>query len=182
MKNEEINKNENEQAFLIICKMGKPDSDNSDLVDYYINKKVDVNCKDSDGNTPLHFAAKNNNKIVFEKLINAGAKTDIRNNEGERAIDISLLKCCEENNEKSVLELIGIGADVNCKDSEDKRPLDYLIRAPEGQDIKKVATLLIENGAITTKERLNRFERPGTSIRLSTTEYLRAQDPTTKGR
>jgi hypothetical protein len=184
MKNKEIN-NENEQAFLIFCKMGKPDLDNLNLnlVDYYINeKKVDVNCKDSNGDTPLHFAAKNNNKKVFEKLINAGAKTDIINKKGEVAINIALLKCCEENNEELVSKLIDLGANVNCKDSEENTPLDYLRRAPEGQDIEKVATLLIAKGAITNQERLNRFERPGREISPLTTKYTRVQDPTTKGR
>jgi ankyrin repeat protein len=170
--------NDDEKAFLFYCKIGY-----IDLVKNYIGDiRFDVDFKDKDGNSPLHIAAINNKKEVFEELINAGAKTDIINKKGEVAINIALLKCCEENNEELVSKLIDLGANVNCKDSEENTPLDYLRRAPEGQDIKKVATLLIAKGAITNQERLNRFERPDTAIRPSTTEYLTAQDPTTKGR
>ena len=120
MKNEETN--ESEKVFLIFCIKG-----DLNLIKNYIDKKiVDVNfIKDNDGNSPLHLAAMHNNKEVFKELINAGAKTDIRNNKGELAIDIALLKCCEENNKELVLDLIGIGADVNFKDSNGNTPLHY---------------------------------------------------------
>ena len=136
--------NDDEKAFLFYCKIGS-----IDLVKNYIDDiRFDVDFKDKDGNSPLHIAAINNKKEVFEELINAGANINIINNLGERAIDIALLKYCEENNEGLVLKLIKLGANVNCKDSEGKRPLDYLKRAPEGQDIEKVARLLIDKGAL----------------------------------
>jgi hypothetical protein len=134
--------NNDEKAFLLYCKIGS-----INLVKIYIDDiRFDVDFIDKDENSPLHIAAINNKKEVFEELINAGAKTDIRNNKGERAIDIALLKCCEENNEELILKLIGIGADVNCKDSEGKRPLDYLNGS--APNFENVARLLIDKGAI----------------------------------
>ena len=120
MKNEEIS--ENDKVFLVFCIRG-----DLDLIKNYIDKKiVDINfIKDNDGNSPLHLAAMHNNKKVFKELINAEAKTDIRNNQGELAIDIALLKCCEENNKELVVALIGLGADINCKDLEGNTPLHY---------------------------------------------------------
>jgi ankyrin repeat protein len=82
--------NNDEKAFLLYCKIGS-----INLVKNYIDDiRFDVDFIDKDENSPLHIAAINNKKEVFEELINAGAKTDIRNNKGERAIDIALLKCC----------------------------------------------------------------------------------------
>ena len=119
--------------------------------------------------TPLHIAAMCNNIEVFIKLFNAGAKVDIKNKQGQLALDIipleenraineALLKCCKENNDKLVSFYIILGADVNCEDSEGKRPLDCLNES--APNFKKIARLLIDNGALTKpEERLNRFER-----------------------
>ena len=113
--------NDDEKAFLLYCKIGS-----IDLVKNYIDDiRFNVNFKDKDGNSPLHIAAINNKKEVFKELINAEAKTDIKNDKGERAIDIALLKCCEENNKELVIDLIGLGADINCKDLEGNTPLHY---------------------------------------------------------
>ena len=112
---------DNQQTFLLYCKMGS-----LALVKNFIDDRiVDVNFVDKDGNSPLHLAAINNKKEVFKELIKAEAKTDIKNNQGELAIDIALLKCCEENNKELVLDLIGIGADVNFKDSNGDTPFHY---------------------------------------------------------
>ena len=45
-----------------------------------------------------------------------------------------------------ILKLIGIGADVNCKDSEGKRPLDYLNES--APNFEKVGRLLIDKGVL----------------------------------
>ena len=112
---------DDEKAFLFYCKIGS-----IDLVKNYIDDRiVDVNFVGKDGNSPLHIAAIHNKKEVFKKLINAGAKTDIKNDKEERAIDIALLKCCEENNEELVLKLIELGANIYFKDSEGRRPINY---------------------------------------------------------
>ena len=38
-------------------------------MDYLILKRVDLNSKDKDGMTPLHYAAKNNNDFGAERLL-----------------------------------------------------------------------------------------------------------------
>ena len=157
---------DDEKAFLLYCKIGS-----IDLVKNYINDRiVDVNFVDKDENSPLHLAAINNKKEVLEELINARANINIRNNQGKRAIDIALLKCCEENNEELVLKLIEHGANVNCENPEGKRPLDCLNES--APNFEKIARLLIDNGALPKpKERLNRFERPNAVTRPTKNEH-----------
>ena len=112
-------------AFLLFCKINKKEAQEI-VFDYINNNRVNLNTQDEYGNTALHIAAINSNENVFKALIEAGAKIDIKNNQGKRAIDIALLKCCEENNEELVLKLIEHGANVNCENPEGKRPLDCL--------------------------------------------------------
>jgi ankyrin repeat protein len=140
------------------------------------NKYIDINdAIDLQGNTPLHIAAKCNNVEVFIKLFNAGAKVDIKNNQGQlamdiiqleenRAIDEALLKCCKENNEKLVSFLIILGADVNYENKEGRKPLDCLIKDPD-QSTEKIARLLIEHGAVAgeNKEKESTSESTVTS-------------------
>lgn len=38
-------------------------------MDFLIVKRVDLNAKDKEGCTPLHYAAKNNNEIAAERLL-----------------------------------------------------------------------------------------------------------------
>lgn len=73
---------------------------------------------DSDGNTALHFATQNNNDEVFDKLIKAGAKTDIENVKGERAIDIALLKAYTVYELERVDLLNKMGASLDSLDQE----------------------------------------------------------------
>jgi ankyrin repeat protein len=54
-----------------------------------VQKNADINYKDKDGNTPLHkYFAAGNGKIA-DKLKELGAKTNIRNNNGETPYDLA---------------------------------------------------------------------------------------------
>lgn len=58
----------------------------SSLGDKFINEVINrskVNVQDNNGNTALILAAKSGNNEVCDMLVKAGAKTDIKNNEGE---------------------------------------------------------------------------------------------------
>ncbi len=134
----------NQLAFLLFCKINKKEAQEI-AFDYINNNRVNLNTQDKYGNTPLHIAVINNNENVFMALIKAGAETDIENDKGERAIDIALLKCCEENNKELVSFLIERGADVNYENPEGKRPLDCLNES--APNFEKVARLLIDKGA-----------------------------------
>ncbi|MDG1436848.1 MAG: ankyrin repeat domain-containing protein, partial [Rickettsiaceae bacterium] len=87
-KKEEINKN------LIEILQKKPDNYN-ELI-YLIAKGVDVNIRDSDGNTPLMLSAQNQGqginylKSIVRIIIKCGADINAVNNDGKTALDLAV--------------------------------------------------------------------------------------------
>jgi|UPI000581AC1A hypothetical protein len=61
----------------------------SNVMEYLIGLKGDVNAVDADGDTPLHDAAKFGHDAVVEALLKAGADKTIRNKEGKSATDLA---------------------------------------------------------------------------------------------
>ena len=57
------------------------------LVKYFLNKKLNPNDLNNDGQTPLHFALKEGNKEIIELLIKNGADINIKDNEGKKPFD-----------------------------------------------------------------------------------------------
>ena len=57
------------------------------LVKYFLNKKLNPNDMNNDGQTPLHFALKEGNKEIIELLIKNGADINIKDNEGKKPFD-----------------------------------------------------------------------------------------------
>ena len=55
-----------------------------------LEKKADPNLKDSKGNTALHIACRANNLELVKLLDRFGAKTKIKNAQGQGAIDIAI--------------------------------------------------------------------------------------------
>jgi ankyrin repeat protein len=53
-----------------------------------INAGVDINAKDTGGNTPLHTAVRWNYPEVVELLLVHGARVDIKNDQGKTALDL----------------------------------------------------------------------------------------------
>ena len=53
------------------------------------NAGADINTQDSRGNTPLHYAVKNNDGDVMVHLVDLGANCDIKNASGYRAMQVA---------------------------------------------------------------------------------------------
>jgi len=98
---------------------------------------ADVNAKDEDGWTPLHFAA---TKEIVELLINEGADVNAKNKWGGTP-----LHAAATNGKKETVELlIAADADVNAKAKDGKTPLDMANGA--------IADLLRKHGGKTSEE------------------------------
>ena len=57
------------------------------LVKYFLNKNLNPNDINKDGQTPLHFALKEGNKNIIELLIKNGADINIKDNDGKKPFD-----------------------------------------------------------------------------------------------
>ncbi len=67
---------------------------------FFIHPQFDPNVKNSTGNTPLHMAVNTGNSVLVKKLIDAGAKKDIKNGMRETPYDLVLNKLKEAGSKK----------------------------------------------------------------------------------
>ena len=63
--------------------------------------KININAKNKNGFTPLHFCVLGNNIIAIKKLITAGANISIKNNENETCINLA-----DKKNNKEIKNMI----------------------------------------------------------------------------
>lgn len=63
---------------------------NDEAISYYLsNTFLSINAKDNEGNTPLHCACEKGYSSTIDLLVQRGAKTDMKNNEGLTPADIT---------------------------------------------------------------------------------------------
>ena len=132
-KNYSENKYENLSLFDLI-KDGK-----TDLVKKKIESGADVNCKNNDGDTPLHYASAYGHTEIVKLLLEHGADVDAKNNYGSTP----LYGASEKGYTEIVKLLLEYGADVNVKDKYGNTPLDWASSYGHTEIVK----LLFENGA-----------------------------------
>ena len=83
---------------------------------------ADINFRDEDGGTPLHYAAEHNeNPAVIEALIAAGADLDARGEYGWTPLHVA----ASENESPAVIAVLLLaGADASVRDAYGRRPAD----------------------------------------------------------
>jgi len=74
-----------------------------------LNKRVDPNVAEPDGTTPLHWAVRNNDTALVERLIRAGAGVKASNRYGVTAIALA----CESSSAAIVQKLLAAGVSAN---------------------------------------------------------------------
>ena len=57
------------------------------LVKYFLNKKINPNIVNNDGQTPLHIALKEGNKEIIDLLLKNGADISLKDKEGKKPFD-----------------------------------------------------------------------------------------------
>lgn len=104
------------------------------IVQILVRKEAELNKKDMDGNTPLHYALNNGNYGSAKVIINAGADIFIRNKDGMSPLYIAMSKGTE------ILDWLITDYNINLCDNQGNTPLhlaaikkdsyiyDYLIR------------------------------------------------------
>ena len=94
---------------------------NPNIIIYFkVKYNISVLSKDSQGNTPLHWACYNSSEEAINFLLSFMGDINIKNNEGKTPLHIAVFT------EKPSLikKLIKRGADINAKDKDGKTPID----------------------------------------------------------
>jgi ankyrin repeat protein len=119
------------------------------LLQFLIEKGIDVNCKDKDGDNafyPLCWNYKNENLIdIIRLLIENGIDVNWKNNDGWNA----LLLLCENYKNENLIDIIRLliqnGIEVNCKNMFGDYALHFLCRNYKNENLIDIIQLLIEN-------------------------------------
>ncbi len=110
------------------------------MIDELLNRKLDINAYDKDGNTPLCIAVKNGYTALAEQLITKGADVNKPNKDGVTP----LMLAAGWRKTKSVEMLLQKGAEINACDNTGKTALMWATTNVYNSDIFDI---LLENKA-----------------------------------
>ncbi len=118
----------------------------SEIVTYFLDRGVDANKVDKDGNTALIKAASSREIAVLEKLLAVTKNVNAQNSKGESALTIAVKSGSPEN----VALLLNKGADVKVTDKDGNNLGVYLIQsyrpeAAKGQDPFEAKVKLLQD-------------------------------------
>jgi len=118
-----------------------------ELATFFIKNGANMNIQKFEyKTTPLHEAMRYRRKNSAILLIESGARTDIKDEEGQSALHYAV----RFNHLNIVQALLKYDADVNAPDNEGNTPLHLTAYRTEGNrrsDLEKIVKLLIESGA-----------------------------------
>lgn len=106
---------------------------------WLVKRGLDVNVRDCNGRTGLHWAAEKGSVESAEVLLESGADVNVVDGDDMTPLIIA----CMDGEYKIVSALLRYAADVNCRDSEGLTPL-YHAKAKQRKNIQR---LLMVNGA-----------------------------------
>ncbi|XP_059141179.1 putative ankyrin repeat protein RF_0381 [Physella acuta] len=116
-----------------------------EIVNFLIEKKVNIDQADDSQSTALHYACSSNNLEIVKLLVNAGAKVEGYNNESSTPFS----EACKTSNIDMMKLLIKAGSDINCVDTYQRTPLINYIK--EGDHSEFLMNSIIERNFATTQ-------------------------------
>lgn len=105
------------------------------LIDNVKDKVSYVNELYNNNKSCLHIAVENGNLKIIKLLVSYGASINIKDQNGNTPLHISLFNHLEEDENKMIKYLIFLNADINIKNNLDESPLDMAIE-------KKISNLM----------------------------------------
>jgi len=93
----------------------------SQVFELLLKYNADINAKNAQGNTPLHFAAISFQPDAIEKLLNSGADVHAKDNDDLTPLHMA----CRFGNMEAVESLLNHGALIDCRDNKQTTPLHY---------------------------------------------------------
>ena len=96
-------------------------ADNTPAMVQFLNAGADINQRDSEGYTPLHWAAYYGRVDAAQLLLDRGANPEIGDNSGRTALEVAIYY----RHPNVAQHLVEKGANVNARDQDGWTPLDY---------------------------------------------------------
>lgn len=121
-----------------------------DVVNFLLRMQeyVDVNAKDNKGNTALHHAMNNTNKIQRLKIVSSLIESEVSVDEKNISGQTALMQIVQHGTVEDVSLLIKNGANINFKNNHSQSSLLHLaIHNCNDEECLKITTLLLEKGA-----------------------------------
>ncbi|TCW61989.1 ankyrin repeat domain-containing protein [Treponema sp. J25] len=116
------------------------------VIQYLLEKKADINAKDSAGSTALHDAARAGHLVIVKTLLEQGADPNARDAKGNTVLHLILPSQVRE---EAVKTLLSYGANPNSKDEHGDAPLHIAIAMNLGEAV--VAQLLAAGADINIR-------------------------------
>jgi ankyrin repeat protein len=139
----------------------------SDPVRKLIQKSADINIQKFDGDTALHYAARNNSSEIFYYLLmQPGISVDLKNSNKRSPLNILVILQRQKDVCEMLTDLIKKGADVNNQHNTGLTPLmdaakELLSTSDDSDKAKlnyKIISILIKAGARQTLPNINQGE------------------------
>jgi uncharacterized protein len=129
--------NEGREAlhYVLLQRLQGPQAKTNELIlSELIRQGAHVDAKDNKGNTPLHYAARNN-PLTIPLLLQVKADPNCKDSKGNTPLHSAVLS----SNLESINILVADGANINAADAKQKTPLHLAV---ENNDDKAVAVLI----------------------------------------
>ena len=117
------------------------------MFDYLLSRKPDVNlAEEKSGNTPLMIACRNQPIEIVKKLVQAGARVNLRNRNGETSLHFAMTRK-DDQIPALVRYLVSQGAKTDIKSNDGSKPEDML-SAISDRRVRYQTSLILKNIAL----------------------------------